>query len=127
RQDAAVPERRPALVHHLRDALRQEVVRLVAHDAQEIALPSRKRRVFEQVAEDVERRQLALRRRRRRRGRAAVERGFEAAARAFDAALTILERLLLAPRAAQRQVRVDQVVERQREVEELLDLVLSVQ
>ena len=38
-QDRVVPERRPTLVHHLRLRLRVEVLRELAHDADELALP----------------------------------------------------------------------------------------
>jgi hypothetical protein len=42
-----VPERGPAFVHHLRLALRVEVLRHLAHDAHDLALPGlQQRRVF---------------------------------------------------------------------------------
>ena len=49
-----VPERRPALVHHLGLALRIEILRDLAHDAHELALPGLElRRVLLDEVEDV--------------------------------------------------------------------------
>ena len=53
-QERVVPERRPAFVHHLRLALRIEVLRELAHDADELALPRLElRRVLLDEVEDV--------------------------------------------------------------------------
>ena len=43
-----MPVRRPSLVHDLRHRLRCEVVRLVAHDLEDVALPVLERRVLDQ-------------------------------------------------------------------------------
>ena len=48
RQDLRVPVRGPALVHDLGHRLRREVVGLVAHDLEHVALPVLERRVLEQ-------------------------------------------------------------------------------
>ena len=53
-EDRVVPERRPALVHHLGLRLRIEILRELAHDAHELALPRLElRRVLLDEIEDV--------------------------------------------------------------------------
>ena len=53
RHDRRVPVRRPALVHDLGLPLGGEVVRLLADDVEDVALPGVQRGVLEQEQEDV--------------------------------------------------------------------------
>ncbi len=123
-----MPERGPALVHDLGHALRQEVVGLLAHQAHDLALPALELAALEQEAQHVVGRRARARggALARRRGALAVAHDrVERAPRALDRAAALVLAAAVLHVLAQRQERVDQVVQRQRAVEEDLDRVLA--
>src|SRR5262249_5402296 len=130
-QQPRVPIRRPAFVHDLAREHRIEVERLLAHRAEDVALPLLELgRVLRDHPE-----QIALGLRWNRRARA-LERGIGYLRSAREVLEALLERVARgAPRwldvlgvttAAQRLERVDVSLERQGGVEHLLDACLTV-
>ncbi len=131
-----MPVRRPALVHDLRLPLGREVVRLLADDLEDVALPPIERRVLEEEEEDVAlgvlgelAGLLALR------GDllplllevlGGVDEGLHVVLRAEARDLRGLRLLVvgdaLGPPAAEGRVEVEQVLEAEAVVDELLDL-----